>query len=117
MLATRETTHAQPLYQLAERLQAMPVVTGGFVDLAQHPEHRPQLDQCILARPLDRDQRVSNPFCATLVHEVERDAGLDTDQGHVLTHHVVEVAGHPAALLPVAVPDTRASPGRLGRSV
>ena len=56
---------------------------GCFIPLAQHIQHRTQLTQCFLARLSDHGERNSRLFWL-LVHQVEGDASLHTDQRDVV---------------------------------
>ena len=66
--------------------------------LPQHPEHRPQLGEGLLAHLVDRGQGDSGPFRLP-VDQVQRRVGLHVDDRNVVCHHVVQVPGDAQPLL------------------
>jgi hypothetical protein len=65
---------------------------------AQDAEHRAHLAQRLRAGLLDRLERRAGAL-GLLVEQVERGAGLDVDERHVVRQHVVQLARDPEALL------------------
>jgi hypothetical protein len=85
--------------QLVEAFQARAgCAWGALINLAQHAEHRAELDQGLFAHVVDRRQRAASPF-GLAVHQVQRGVRLDIDDRDVVRYHVVQLPGDCQALL------------------
>ena len=85
--------------QLVQRLE--PGHRGTRCQLALRAEHAdegPQLGESLLAGVLDGLQGRLDLFWLA-VHEVQGDAGLHVDEGHVVGHDVMQLAGDAQAFL------------------
>ena len=89
-----------PLDDVVERGEGRGRVTGSrAVALAQHLDERAQLDEGLLARPLDDPQCLVD-LLGVGAAQVQRDRRLHVDQGHVVGDDVVQVLRDPQAVLP-----------------